>query len=66
MLRTVEASLHALGPRQILERGYAIVRLKDGPVVSSVAKVAVGDEITVTVADGSLDAEAREVRSEGV
>ncbi|MEX0926609.1 MAG: exodeoxyribonuclease VII large subunit [Dehalococcoidia bacterium] len=56
-VRTLEASLRALGPHQILDRGYAIVRKKDGPVLTSITDVTPGDMISVTLVDGSVDAE---------
>ena len=49
--------LQALNPQAILQRGYAIVETQpDGQVVRSKNDVAVGDQLKVTVADGSLPA----------
>ena len=61
----LQGQLLALGPQQILERGYSIVRLKGGPVVSSVRQVAVGDGLVITLTDGAIEAEARAVDSNG-
>jgi exodeoxyribonuclease VII large subunit len=47
--------LRALSPRATLERGYAIVRGRDG-IVRSATAVASGDEIAVHVADGEFGA----------
>jgi exodeoxyribonuclease VII large subunit len=58
-----EAQLRALSPHRVLERGYALVRLgPGGPVVTSVARVAAGDPLEVTLADGQIDATATGVR----
>lgn len=62
-LNGVEAQLRALSPSRILERGYALVRLgPGGPIVTSVARVAQGDPLEVTLADGEIDATAISVR----
>jgi exodeoxyribonuclease VII large subunit len=47
----------ALEPGRILARGYAIVSIPDGTVVSSTAQVAPGDPIWVRVADGTFGAD---------
>lgn len=47
--------LRALSPRATLERGYAIVRARDGIVRSATAVVS-GDELEVQVADGRFGA----------
>jgi len=59
----LEAELRALGPTQILRRGYAIVRKgKDGPVLSSVANTSSGDALDITLADGQVEAETTSTR----
>lgn len=60
-LRGVEAQLSALGPAGILQRGYSVVRVKDGAVISSVADVSKGDTLEVTMSGGSVNAEVTEV-----
>jgi exodeoxyribonuclease VII large subunit len=61
-IRRLEAQLSALGPQKILQRGYAIVRLKDGPVPASVDEVSPGDELELMLQDGSIDAKALAIR----
>lgn len=46
----------ALGPARVLARGYAVVRGTDGTVVRDPAQVALGDDIDVELARGSLRA----------
>ena len=49
------AALDALSPLKVLGRGYALARTLEGTVVSSVEKVAPGDNLTIRLSDGSLD-----------
>jgi exodeoxyribonuclease VII large subunit len=53
--------LAALSPRATLERGYAIVRARDG-VVRSAADVAAGETVAVELGQGGFDARVEEVR----
>ncbi len=62
-VRRLEAQLIALGPRQILARGYSIVRVKGGAVAAATGDVSVGDELQITLTDGEVDATANAVRS---
>ena len=64
-LRTLEVHLDALGPKQILQRGYAVVRHKDGPVLARAADASPGDMLTLTLSDGSMEAEARSIDTTG-
>ncbi|MFQ5860271.1 MAG: exodeoxyribonuclease VII large subunit, partial [Dehalococcoidia bacterium] len=56
-LSGMELRLQALSPQHILSRGYAVVqRQPQGEVVSRTAQVTSGDELKVTVSDGSFPA----------
>lgn len=55
-LRLAAAQLGALGPRQTLQRGYAIVYDAKGAVLTSSAKVGIGENIGVELKLGWLDA----------
>ena len=46
--------LEALGPRNVLKRGYAIISDASGAVKTSAAEVAPGEELNVTVSDGII------------
>ena len=48
--------LQAVSPLATLKRGYAIVRHKDGRIITSVSGVQAGDAIEVRISDGSFDA----------
>ena len=53
------ASLDALSPLKVLGRGYAIASDRRGAVIRSIQQTAEGDEITLTLPDGSLDCEVQ-------
>ncbi|MBQ8927082.1 MAG: exodeoxyribonuclease VII large subunit [Oscillospiraceae bacterium] len=55
-LCSMQERLQALDPLRILERGYAAVYRQDGTLVSSVSRVQPDEEITVSVADGTIRA----------
>jgi exodeoxyribonuclease VII large subunit len=55
-LEVVRAALKAVSPLATLNRGYAIVRNKDGKLVKSVRSVSGGELIAVQVADGEFEA----------
>jgi exodeoxyribonuclease VII large subunit len=58
-------TLHAIGPLQVLGRGYALVRLSaDGALVRSVGQVSPGADLQVQVSDGSFSAQATAVPTE--
>lgn len=56
-LAGVQASLSALSPLAILERGYAIVSKGDGATVSRMQQVTAGEDLQVRVSDGQFDVE---------
>jgi exodeoxyribonuclease VII large subunit len=61
-LALLAARLEALGPRQVLARGYAWLGDAQGRALSHVAQVAAGARFTATLADGELSATVDEVR----
>ena len=60
-MRRVEAELRALGPQNILERGYAIARDADGNVITKAATVKPRSTIELTFADGIVETEAKSI-----
>jgi exodeoxyribonuclease VII large subunit len=50
----LRARLEALNPLNVLARGYAVVRRRDGRVVSSAAEPAVGEVLEIRLQDGTL------------
>ncbi len=47
--------LLAVDPRQVLQRGYALIRRPDGQVLARVAQAQVGETVQALLADGRLD-----------
>ncbi len=54
-------TLAAIGPLATLARGYAIVRLPNGSVVTSVSGVRADDQLQVGLVDGAIAVSVREV-----
>ena len=61
-LNRTEAQLRALGPYNILERGYVMARTTDGAVVSKAADVKPDQTLELAFADGTVETETRSVR----
>jgi exodeoxyribonuclease VII large subunit len=55
-LERLEAHLKHLDPRQVLERGYAIVTDRQGEIVRSSAQLAEGSDVQMTLARGTAQA----------
>ena len=49
----------------MLARGYSLTRGADGRLIASVAGLAAGEKVTVTLRDGELDARVEELRKKG-
>lgn len=54
----LQATLTALSPQSTLDRGYAVLQSADGHVIDSVDRVQAGDDLTVTLRDGAVVAQA--------
>ena len=57
------AKLDALSPLKVMTRGYSVALAKDS-ILKSVDKVCKGDEITVKLADGSIDCMVENINKE--
>jgi exodeoxyribonuclease VII large subunit len=55
-VRELAGHLRALSPQRTLDRGYSIVQGADGHIVRAATDAPTGAVLTITVADGSLDA----------
>lgn len=55
-LARAAASLHALSPLAVLQRGFAVVTAKDGAVITDAAQVRPGDPLAIRLARGELTA----------
>jgi exodeoxyribonuclease VII large subunit len=54
-LAQLSGSLRGLSPQNTLDRGYAIVRDKDGHVISRAEQVSSGDALRLRVSEGEID-----------
>lgn len=61
-LSHAETALRAMNPEAVLNRGYAVLR-RGNQVVTGVAGVSVGDEVSIQLSDGSLDARVLAIQS---
>lgn len=55
-LQSLESSLAHLNPASVLARGYGLIRDSHGHIITSENDVAISDIVTITLADGILDA----------
>ena len=60
--RELERALHALSPRRVLERGYAVLLTGDGRAVRAAADVKAGDRLRAELHRGELDVDVIETR----
>jgi exodeoxyribonuclease VII large subunit len=56
LVSRLEAHLYHLSPRQVLERGYAIVSTANGQIVRGSGQLRAGDEVGLEFAHGRADA----------
>ncbi|MFD9626917.1 exodeoxyribonuclease VII large subunit [Peribacillus muralis] len=56
------ATLSALSPLKIMERGYGLVFTGDETLVKSTQQVSVGEKIAVSIKDGTLECEIKEIK----
>lgn len=56
----LHASLTALSPQSVLNRGFAVVQRADGHVVSDANQVEIGESVRITVRSGILSAQVQE------
>ena len=64
-LTAAEASLRALNPSAVLDRGYALVRGTRG-IIERAADAAAGEDVRITYSDGELEAHIHAVHPRGV
>ncbi|MCM3167700.1 exodeoxyribonuclease VII large subunit [Peribacillus frigoritolerans] len=58
----ITATLSALSPLKIMERGYGLVFAEDETLVKSTQQVSKGDRIAVSIKDGTLECEIKEIK----
>ena len=65
-LEKFESILHALSPKRVLDRGYAVVQTTDGTVVSQIDQATLGEHVLISLSDGQLSAQIEQVHTRGV
>ena len=60
-LQVIQTRISSADPRKILERGYALALDADGVVMKSARGCSSGDKISVMFADGTINAEVKEI-----
>lgn len=63
--QAIEGRLKTLDPRQVLNRGYALVRGANGELVTSLQQVKLDSELDVRLKDGSFGARVTEIGKKG-
>lgn len=58
----ITATLSALSPLKIMERGYGLVFAEDETLVKSTQQVSKGDKIAVSIKDGTIECEIKEIK----
>lgn len=59
---SLTASLDAMSPLKVLSRGYAMAQTQDGSLLRSTTQVRPQEEISISLADGTLRATVNEVK----
>jgi exodeoxyribonuclease VII large subunit len=57
-LKQIKARVRALSPQSTLDRGYSVVQLADGQIVTDPKKIKQGDELRLRLAKGETKATA--------
>ena len=60
------AALDAMSPLKVLSRGYSVVRKQDGHILLSASDVCAGEQISVSLRQGSLLATVENTQEDGV
>lgn len=56
------AKLDAMSPLKVLSRGYLITQKQDGTLLRSIKQIAAGETVRMTLADGRVSAEIRDIK----
>ena len=44
--------LESISPKEVLKRGYSILKNKDGKIINSINQIDINDNVNVTLSDG--------------
>jgi exodeoxyribonuclease VII large subunit len=62
-LLRLEQNLHHLNPTCVLSRGYALVQDAEGRVVRASSQLQIGEQVSLTLAEGAADATISQIKS---
>ncbi|MDX8407057.1 MAG: exodeoxyribonuclease VII large subunit, partial [Mariprofundaceae bacterium] len=63
-LALLAGQLHALGPNQVLQRGYSLSYTVDGALITKAARLRPGDAMQVRFQDGTVSTEVKSISGE--
>ena len=55
-IESIERLIHSLNPKNVLKRGYSLIKFHNGKVIKSVEAVNINDKIKLLLSDGELNA----------
>jgi len=58
-LAQMDANLKHLNPQSVLERGYSITEAAGGAIVRDAGRLKVGEDVTITFAQGQVGAQVK-------
>lgn len=58
------AKLDAMSPLKVLSRGYSMVKNEQGRIVKACADASVGENLSITVSDGQMQAQVTQIQEE--
>ena len=61
-LNQAQSVLQSLSPRAVLERGYAVARIREGAVVTDASTLAAGDSLEILLARGVVETEVKNIK----
>lgn len=57
-----EHLFNSLNPKNVIQRGYAIIKNDNGDIISSISKISLGDKINLVVKDGEVTSVVKEIK----
>ncbi len=61
-LKNQRERLRALGPEEVMKRGYSVITQPSGELITSISEVSVGDILEIKLTDGEIDSVVKEVK----
>ena len=61
-MNSISMKMEGLDPKDVLKRGYSLIRDAQGNVVTGVSDMFPGTDVTITMRDGSAVAKIKELK----